>query len=108
MTAVEILTKAREIIANPYAWIKGDYHKLKNIKGKSVDCYCAMGALREVQGSYYGDATRLLGKVIDRNVYNEHTGFGTVVLYNDKKTTTKRDILKKFTQAIKLAQKEGY
>lgn len=57
-TAVEILTEARSIIADPAQWATGTF--ARDVKGEAVDpitsdavCFCALGALYKSSGRYF-------------------------------------------------------
>ena len=39
-----------EVLSRPYSWEKGAYHTHRTIRGKDTDCYCLVGAVREVYG----------------------------------------------------------
>lgn len=87
----KILTDARDLI-NKYGLHKGDF-------GNRRVGFCAMGAIRAITKSekLRDDAMRPLRTVSG----------GNIVTFNDSHFTKKRDVTKKFTQAIKLAGKQN-
>lgn len=101
---VEILKKARRLIAR--GWVKGTFLE-RDAKGRL--CYCASGAVRRAAGDGFdndkgtylacevappADVWSLLNTVAGKNI----------VSFNDDDTTTKRDVLNVFDQAILLAE----
>lgn len=113
MTAVEILTKARELLARPKAWIKGDYARASNghpvtSDSKSAVCWCASGALTSAAGPFFrvnADERIRARKALGDAVRKAHPKFGGVEEFNDASRTRKRDVLALFDLAIRRAKK---
>lgn len=93
----KLLKEARALLARRGAWIKGQY--------SDGDCYCMLGALHMASRGWptgdvgkpsrgEGRAFGLLMKVVPG---------GNVWLFNDKKSTRKKDVLAAFDKAIELS-----
>lgn len=98
MTALDILKKARALLARPYAWTKNTSKRLVRVPGKKRRkcAYCATGAIAAVcsEGSFE--------RMRARQALREQIPFGMsgIESFNDRKTTTKRDVLALFDRAI--------
>ena len=110
MKAVEILKKARALIADPKHWIKGTF---KLTKGHEQSCYCALGAVREIgspalsdNDDYvtYNKAQRLLRDGAAR-VIKKASSDVVIVKFNDASNRTHDQVLKAFDIAIAKAEK---
>jgi len=90
MTTREILTAARELIADPRAWIQGTYSVVMATTGQA--CYCGFGALHAVALSTMceSDARRRLNAV---------TG-GDFMTWQDEPRRTHGEVLAAFDRAI--------
>ena len=93
------LKQTRDLLAQPYGWVKGALHKQKYTrKGEHVTGYCAIGALQHVcSGSGH--------HIFDLEMALEETlrikGFlGSVALYNDAICKKKSNILSLFDETI--------
>jgi hypothetical protein len=92
VTALEILTKARELIATPDKWTQGLWKK------PDAECYCLWGAVYRAAG---GDATSreppgftLAWRLVTKQVN------GGAITYNDLPSTTHADVLALLDRAI--------
>ena len=102
---LETLCKARDLISDPSAWIKGN-HKQKSAQGHTR--YCAAGAIWEATG----DALDGMNcwhvpayNVLDNMIYDHYRT--SVTMYNDHHRTTHQDILDMFDEAIKQAESKA-
>lgn len=102
-TTLEILVEGRALLARPYGWIK---HRLTK-RRKGMDCYCSLGALRQVA---YGHPFGFAKKNSDNSgrkalfLLEQFAGNGGMVTFNDH--STKKQVLKVWDQAITQAQQE--
>ena len=90
MTTKELLISARELIADPRAWIQGTYSVF--MVGTGQACYCGFGALHAVARptSCESDARRRLNAV---------TG-GDFMTWQDEPRRTHGEVLAAFDRAI--------
>lgn len=111
---IELLVAAREAIRN--GWLKYIYGAYDYKKNRY--CFCAAGALRDVTCNepkttkqrlfrhLAGSNKSALAKIAPlpgrRSKY--HRAFDAIVNYNDRKSTTKADVLKLYNNAIKKAK----
>lgn len=102
-SAADILRAARDKIAEPNHWTKGEYARDKN--GNSVDaqapdavCWCARGAFYAVRP--HGDNMHALVHL--REAIHERAGHGGIVRLNDG--SDHADVLAVFDRAIQLAE----
>lgn len=94
--ALATLVAARELIARPYGWHKGSlFRTVRGRNGINVESVCMLGALRRADGPGEHDATRLL-----EDICAQETGYGNIPIFNDKKGTTKKQVLAVFDAAI--------
>lgn len=101
-----ILVKARDLIARPYGWVKGDFQRERWHKGETIKCYCASGAIRKVaSGDAEGFANPSEGPhAFLRQAIQEKVASGSIPDFNDDPATKKRDILAAFDRAIELSK----
>lgn len=104
-TVKTALRRARALIEDEAAWIKGDYHEV--INGR--ECFCAFGAVGRAalhdpepdafypEGSLAGRTERVLIAALP-------SGFTTIEAFNDNDDVTHRDILALFDRAIAVAR----
>lgn len=106
--AVNILTKAREIVAN--GWYQGYF------RSPGGGCFCAMGALSlaatngeaysrpPFYANRYGNVAEralfFLRNAVTGKIPTEAYGWHDIVAFNDSEKTQKRDVLKAFDVAI--------
>lgn len=99
MTPLEVLKKARELIADPTRWAQGDYER----PGPCGTRFCMLGAVYNVDG--YTDvgkeAANLLAKALCTPLRRTE-----VVTFNDTAGRKHEEVLAAFDKAIKLAEKE--
>lgn len=100
MNTLEILTKAKALIANPANWSKGTYARdgqgrHTQVLAEDAVCFCTAGAVLRATGqeAIYGEALQALTK-LDLQVRN------SVETFNDLKTTRHADIMRMFDKAI--------
>lgn len=107
-SVAETLRAARAKIADPDHWTKGYFARPAKRSAVEVEptdpsagAWCALGALKAVDGPYEHAAVYLLAEAIEGRVgaHENH-----VWQFNDREGTRHRDILRKFDQAIKLAE----
>lgn len=117
--AVEILKRARDIIAQPECWHKGHYAQdeqgeetcdtEKSIEEYMPVCFCTLGALSMAVADHpfaddldgFLDWERF---VAARNAFQTHTGIKDIPAWNDRDDTTHADVLKAFDTAIEKAE----
>ncbi|MFM7009062.1 MAG: hypothetical protein ACKO0Z_06965 [Betaproteobacteria bacterium] len=100
---VEILKRAREIIAAPGAWTKGK--DAINEKGEGVNpkspnacAFCSYGAvLREVPLGEHFRVIDILREALPK-------GYEMISLYNDHSITSHDDVLALFDRAIEISK----
>lgn len=103
MNTVEILTKAKQLIADPLNWTQGDYTEERDDR----TCYCALGAIGKVVGcNWWGDVhngqpAKLLKTVVSGDLKEGET----FAPYNDSHTHS--EVMEAFDKAIALAQACG-
>lgn len=107
---LEVLIKAREIIADPKRWTQGWYAKdcdgvMTDSMNADAVCWCSMGALTKAahaidnrEAKYL--ATRVLADVIDQKFVAY-----SVLDYNDHHSH--EEVLQMFDKAIELAKSKG-
>ncbi len=104
----KILKEARELIARPHGWVKGQSKTGVHTKKGLVTAYCATGALREVGAVIehgvvrrylpgHQKARRLLREELPMGIYN-------VESFNDESYTRKKDVLALYDRAIEKSQ----
>ena len=105
MKAIDILKKARSLIAIPDAWTK---RLMRNANGDFL-CYCALGAVMEAAPDGLADleaekACGMLAMALPKEHHTTSPGeMDRVAIYNDAPRTTHRDILRVFDKAIRRA-----
>jgi len=94
MTTKELLISARELIADPRAWIQDAYSYFSH--HKQIECYCGFGALHAVSLSTIceSDARRRLNAV---------TACGDFIKWQDAPHRTHAEVLAAFDRAIEAA-----
>lgn len=117
-----VLEYARNLIASPQNWTRGEY--ARDVDGSGVCaadpnaiCFCSVGAVQRATSDVVGDlshedALRLETSSID--ILSEatsrdpggHQFYGSIADFNDSRTTTHEDVLRAFDHAIKLAREE--
>jgi hypothetical protein len=110
---VTVLRRARKLIADPSAWVKGAFKR----KRKGIQCYCAQGALAAAAGIHIVDKDTLSDEVpggLPSEYYAAHltlrkalTSLGHddwVPRFNDNPKTDHADVLAAFDRAIELAK----
>lgn len=113
MKVSEMLIKAKALIENEANWIQGQYAR-ETPNGKTLSprdgrakCFCAIGALRHVDGATgHGDgvlmkAAEVLAKFAGAESADTHSG--RVMKFNDR--ASHADVLAMFDKAIAEAQK---
>lgn len=93
MDELAVLEKARALVAG--GWTQGTWERVSWSKRGPKKCYCSLGALRAVCGMLLLGTEKL----------NEAAGEG-IVTFNDKRSTTKRDVLAVFDKAISKLKEE--
>lgn len=99
MSTLELLVKARALIAHPRAWTQGCSARLADgtecSAGKEGACqWCAFGALYVVGGGAFERGVAALNTVLGFNLARE------LIEWNDRATHT--DVLATFDRAIAL------
>jgi hypothetical protein len=116
--ALKTLTGSRKLLSKPERWTKGAYYgnKASGNGGKAdgfvnhedAFTYCAIGAIRKVDGPGERAAKKLLALAISALYYkNKRTTEDRVFRFNDKKNTTHEQILAAFDKAIEMALAEA-
>lgn len=110
-TPLDILTAARNILADPTAWTKGEFAKGKSGRavspfGPYATCFCAIGALQRAAGRELAKADRKTSNsyVDARAVLEAETPRQIVTMFNDSPQTSHEDIIGVFNLAIATAQ----
>jgi hypothetical protein len=95
-------TQVRNVLKRALAkiekgWTKGTYQASRKVDGKTIQTYCAVGAIQASTKNYdlMSEAEELVGSVIHKDVIG----------FNDAPTTRKRDVVSAFKQAIKKVSK---
>lgn len=93
------LKQARDLLAQPYGWVKGALSKQKYTrKGEHVTGYCAIGALNHVCG---GNRHHIFNLEMDLEETLQIKGFfQTVYVYNDVICKKKSNILSLIDETI--------
>jgi hypothetical protein len=106
--SLKALNKAIKLLRSAPRWIKGDYQQTAFLKGRDVECYCVVGALKAGSapdgnaGNYNYAVTRKLVELackdasvsrFDRKRGNEYTGEPRVTSYNDDSKRTYPQIM---------------
>lgn len=104
-SAVDILTEARNYIAQLGKW-------KKNTFGRVNGPVCAIGSLRHViTGDPHkedGEAEKVLTGLLNKCVpkkFQKHSWKVTIIDFNDAKKTTQEDVVRVFDRAIRAAKK---
>lgn len=104
----ETLRAARAVIAEPEHWTKGAFARPSKSSSKEVPvtnpeagAWCALGALRKVDGPYEWQARATLAKAITNGKSTESE---YVWKFNDASRRRHPDILDAFDRAIALAE----
>jgi aerobic-type carbon monoxide dehydrogenase small subunit (CoxS/CutS family) len=92
-TTVEILTKARALIAEPEHWCQKHWHESDG----ATEAWCAWGAVAETTGMVSDFSN---GAIDALNAATFGLGGCGIVDYNDDPGTTHADILAAFDKAI--------
>jgi hypothetical protein len=100
VTPAEVLRKARELIATPDTWIRGDY--ARDVYGESVSAssytacrWCSSGAISKARGPDGPPVSKYLKDVI---------GGRNVAGWNDDEDRTHAEVLAAFDEAIRRAE----
>lgn len=96
MTTLEVLRKAREVIANPEHWTRGAYAKdvngnEVNFAGKTACKFCAAGAIFRAHGGNY--AIQALTAELPKTS-------NTVITFNDWSRRKHSEVLALYDRAI--------
>jgi hypothetical protein len=81
-------------------WIKHSYRSRKQVDGKSTVCFCLVGAINEIYGNNSYESNEAQDKV--RKVLRAYSLDGTpasIEGWNDKQSTTLKDVLRVATLA---------
>lgn len=111
-TVVDTLKRMRKLLLTPNTWIKRELHKVATQPdGTVLHQFCLVGALDKVGGRYNGHTAAQTQKLLSEteNLLNALTNdkFGTrAISYNDRETTTNKDIINLIDNAIKVAEKK--
>ena len=107
MSALDVLTKTRELLSDPERWTKGSM--AKNASGCTVRpdredavCFCLDGALTRAaggSGNGYPEATRILEETV-----SERPWAFCYVDWNDDAARTHAEVLAALDKAIDLAR----
>lgn len=110
--AIKTLTKARALVEK--GWVKGYEHidagELNWLTNEisPVESYCAIGAIRKADGPGEESAFDLIRQAIGDLFYGgkKRVGESGILRFNDRKKTTKEDVVAAFDKALELAQTE--
>jgi hypothetical protein len=108
MTPVEILTQARDLIAQPGKWTQGWYARRADGKDcywadDEASCFCAVGAVEKTVGfDFIWSASHRKSYEYLREVVG-----GVVDRFNDDPTRTQEEVVQAFDKAIELAKAEA-
>jgi len=100
MTTKELLISARELIADPRAWIQDAYSYFSH--HKQIECYCGMGAVKRalvVAGYWDDNAARLEREWLAQVALNAVAG-GCFIGWQDGAGRTHGEVLAAFDRAI--------
>lgn len=111
-SVAETMRAARAKIEDPKHWIKGNYARVEKNNPIAVDvrdpraqCWCAVGALMSVDGPYMVDAAVVLAEaIIGPPIFGPSYARDRIVTFNDAAGRRHRDVLRKFDEAIALAE----
>lgn len=102
-TRVAVLKASRELIADKKHWVKGEYVEEVTINGLPSARYCAVGAMREIDGPAEEAAMKELAKTIlaeDPEMGEIRWPEDTIINYNDRLSTTHAALLDMFDRTI--------
>jgi hypothetical protein len=106
MSALEVLQKARELIAKPGGWTQGAYARtadgfLISERNDNASCFCSVGAV-----SRSSDISEDIGSAFDflHNAMPPRFTAAGIIGFNDSPDTTQADVVALFDRAIKLAE----
>ncbi len=115
-----VLKKAKRVLLdNKFG--KGAYarkangHTACDVMDRAATCFCAMGALYKAAGLTFEDNTEVAPDNVEKaenlleDAATKYTGVDVyhISLYNDRKPTTKKNMLDVFDIAIAIAKKKG-
>lgn len=94
---LEILSRTKELVTQPYSWVKGKYHGTRTDKdGNVIETFCLMGAAEIA----FKEITRnkkvnysLLQEELSLKALAKAKGFPFVEDFNDRRGVKKKDIL---------------
>lgn len=103
MPDVELLKRARALIAPLGRWTTGRYHLRKIVRGQEVDAYCLLGALRVVGAS--DEEFRAVGELPRRLNYAYQDNQVMLIEYNDTPGRRKHEVIEALDLAIREASR---
>lgn len=114
-TVVETLRAAKAVIADPAHWTKGAeariakrpkrYASKIQVNDPEAAAWCALGALRKVDGPHELSAVRALAHAIYVD-FNQAYAYWTITNFNDEAERRHREVMAVFDRAIKAEEKK--
>lgn len=106
----DVLTKAREKIADPDRWVKKVFKRYRKRNGKSLTCYCLDGAILNTRAQPLNVmyAENAVEDVIKEKAVGFHSHpHDNIIRFNDCPDTTHEEVLDVLDTAIAKCAKEA-
>lgn len=104
ITAHEILTKARELVAKPGGWTQGEFGRdkdgLRAVYSSPAVSFCAYGACIEAAAKYDGADTRVWASATDALTAQIKKAGVSITVWNDTPGRTQAEVVELFDKAI--------
>ena len=108
---IEVLTAAKSLIAKRGGWTKDEAARTRagtptQIQDPKACSFCTMGAIARASGAQYMNEIKLeISQLLVKAAGIERASHppGAIMIWNDKTTTKKQDVLALFDRAIELA-----
>jgi hypothetical protein len=106
--SLKALNRAIKLLRSAPRWVKGNYQKTGFLKGREIECYCVLGALRAGTATngrtfnYVHEVTRNLVELVCKDAsvsrFNKKRGYSftnedCVTVYNDDSKRTYPQIM---------------
>ena len=116
MTAAELLTEGRVLLARPDGWCQGAFVVTNYVKPGTTGChdqYCPIGAIQHIADrnpeAYpgYFDALRALRQALPDDGFADNGNEHRIIRWNDRPERTQAEVLGLYDRAIVLAGEEA-